>query len=79
MSESKPTGLLNTPITNKNYVAQRIVEVAQAKKTGKFTFQVGRADRVINLAMGLATVCAMGQVGVGVHKMANGYGRKEGF
>lgn len=75
---AKP-GFLDTPIRNKNHVPESIRAVAAAKRTGLFTFQVGRADRVINLGMGCLTLFLMGNVGLGVHKMANGYGKKEGF
>jgi hypothetical protein len=73
------TGFLNTPIRNKNRVAESIKAVAAAKRGGAFTFQVGRADRVVNLAMGCAVLFALANAGVGIHKMANGYGKKEGF
>lgn len=77
---AKPSGgVLDTPIRNKNYVPETIKAVQAAKRTGLFTFQVGRADKAVNLAMGCLTAFLMVNVGMGVHKLANGYGKKEGF
>jgi hypothetical protein len=79
MTDGVKPGILNTPIRNKNYVPETIKAVAAAKRAGAFTFQVGRADRAVNLAIGCFTAYLMLNVGAGVHKMANGYGKKEGF
>lgn len=67
------------PITNKNHVPEMIEKIAKAKRAGAFTFQAGRADRIVNLGMGLAVGYLMLQSGVGVYRLANDIGKKEGF
>lgn len=37
------------------------------------------ADRALNLCIGVAMCFTLFNVGRGVHQLANGYGRKEGF
>lgn len=75
----KPTGFFDRPIMNPNTVHASIKSIADAKRAGAFTFQAGRADKFINLGMGLGVLFLMGNVGMGVHKLANGYGKKDGF
>lgn len=79
MSENKPGGFLSRPITNKNHVPEMIEKIAAAKRAGAFTFQAGKADKIVNLAMGLAVGLALFNSARGVHQLANGYGKKEGF
>ena len=38
-----------------------------------------RYDKIVNLGMALLTLTCLTQVGMGIHKMAYGYGKKEGF
>ncbi|CAN8062400.1 unnamed protein product [Agarophyton chilense] len=63
----------------RNTVFDQIKKFQAAKGTGKFTFQAGRADRMLNLAVGIGMCFVLFNTARGVHQLANGYGRKEGF
>lgn len=80
MCESaRPTGLLNKPINNRNKVAESIKAVAAAKRAGAFTFQVGRSDKYLNMAMAALMAFNLVNISMGCHKLVFGYGKKEGF
>ncbi len=79
MTDKKAVGFLSRPITNKNNVPEMIEKIAAAKRAGAFTFQAGRADKAVNIAMGLGVAFLLVTTGSGVHQLANGYGKKEGF
>lgn len=79
MSEKKAVGFLSRPITNKNYVPEMIEKIAAAKRAGAFTFQAGRADKIVNVGLGLSLAFIMANAGYGIHQLANDYGKKEGF
>ncbi|PXF49169.1 hypothetical protein BWQ96_00958 [Gracilariopsis chorda] len=81
MSEAAKTGGGSSGgmFSGANTVHEQIKKFQAAKATGKFTFQAGRADRILNLAIGVGMCVVMFNVSRGVHQLANGYGRKEGF
>lgn len=70
---------LDKPITNKNHVPAMIEKIAAAKRAGAFTFQAGKADKVVNLAIGAGLAFVFVNSMMGVHSLAHGYGKKEGF
>lgn len=79
MSDAMKQSWLSRPITNKNHVPDMIEKIAAAKRTGKFTFQAGRADKFVNLGMGLFVAFSMVQCAGGIYSLANGVGKKDGF
>ncbi|KAI0557625.1 hypothetical protein FGB62_281g026 [Gracilaria domingensis] len=80
MSEAaKSGGSSGGMFSGPNTVHDQIKKFQAAKRTGKFTFQAGRADRILNLAIGVGMCIIVFNTARGVHQLAHGYGRKEGF
>lgn len=78
MSEvTKPAAGAAAPVSA-NTVPDKIRQIAAAKRTGLFTYQAGKGDRIVNFGMAALLTVSLGYTAVGAYRMANGYGKKEG-
>ncbi|OSX72953.1 hypothetical protein BU14_0392s0011 [Porphyra umbilicalis] len=62
-----------------NQVPAAVKFFAEKQAQGKFTFQAGRTDKIINLTAGVLIFTCLAMSASGYHKLQNGYGKKDGF
>lgn len=62
-----------------NKVPAAIEHFARAARSGKFTFQAGRADQVTNLVAASLILMTAGQAVRGAHQLLYDWGKKEGY
>ncbi|GAB0493660.1 hypothetical protein MMPV_004945 [Pyropia vietnamensis] len=62
-----------------NQVPAAIKFFAEKQQQGKFTFQAGRTDKIVNLTAGALLLVCLGMSASGYHKLQHGYGKKDGF